>query len=118
MDIDGLLAKATDSLTASRSYGPVIERDGCTVIPAAFVIGGGGGGGGEGPAGPDGESTGSGNGGGHLGISWPYGAYVIRGDQVRWVPAIDATRVALAAIALLKLGLKLRSVGRLAKGPS
>lgn len=105
-DVDTLLAKATDSLVAGRSYGPVIERDGCTVIPAAYVIGGGGGGGGEGP--PEGERAGSGSGGGWFGVSWPVGAWVVKGDDVRWVSAIDGTRLAVGVLGLAAAMLKLR----------
>jgi uncharacterized spore protein YtfJ len=105
-DVETLLAKATDSLTAGRSYGPVVERGGCTVIPAAWVIGGGGGGGGEGP--PEGEHAGSGSGGGWFGLSWPVGAYVIKDDDVRWVSAIDATRLAVGALGLAGALLKVR----------
>ena len=103
MDVDALVAKTQEGLTAGRCFGPVIERDGKLVIPAAFVIGGGGGGGGEGP------TEGSGSGGGFFSVSWPLGAYVIRGDQVRWVPAIDATRVAIAAFAVARLAVRLRA---------
>jgi uncharacterized spore protein YtfJ len=115
MDIEALLAKASDNLTAGRSFGPVVERDGCTVIPVAAVLGGGGGGGGEGP--PDGPHSGSGSGGGHFGVSWPVGAYVVRDGDVRWMPAVDVTRIAIAAVLVVKLAVKVRgarhqSVGR------
>ena len=105
-DAETLLAKATDGLTANRSYGPVIEREGSTIIPAAFVIGVGGGGGGEGPA--EGEHAGSGSGGGYVNVSWPLGAYVVRSDGAHWVPAIDATRIAVGVLALAATMLKLR----------
>jgi hypothetical protein len=62
-----------------------------TVIPAASVGGGGGGGG-------DAEH----NGGGGFGLrARPVGAYVIRGDEVTWVPAVDVTRLALVALGVL-----------------
>ncbi len=98
LDVDAVLAKATDNLTAGRSFGPVVEHDGCTVIPAAIVMGAGGGGGGEGPS-----DSGQGSGAGYFTLSYPIGAYVVRDGQVRFVPAFDATRVAIAALALLKL---------------
>ena len=44
MTLDDVLAKATEGLNAGRAFGPVIEREGCVVIPVAFVAGGGGGG--------------------------------------------------------------------------
>ncbi len=107
LDVDTLLSKATDSLTAGRSFGPVIERDGCVVIPAAFVVGAGGGGGGEGP--PTGESSGSGSGGGYVSVSWPMGAYVVRNGEAKWVPALDVTRLAVGGLALVGTVLKLRA---------
>jgi uncharacterized spore protein YtfJ len=106
-DVETLLSKAGESLTAGRSYGPVIERDDCVVIPAAYVISAGGGGGGEGPDGEGG--VGSGSGGGWLGVSWPVGAYVVKGGQVRWVPAIDSTRLVVGALGLAAALLKLRA---------
>ena len=33
----------------------------------------------------------------------PSGAYVVKGDQVRWVPAVDATIVVLASLSLLRV---------------
>jgi uncharacterized spore protein YtfJ len=101
MDIESLLAKADANVTAGRAFGPVIERDGRLIIPTAFVVGAGGGGSGEGPE--DDPNAGKGGGGGHFSVSWPMGAYVADEHGVRWVPAFDATRVALAGIALAKL---------------
>ena len=110
MDADSLLGKAMEQVHAGRSYGPVIERGDCTVIPAAYVMSAGGGGGGEGPDAQGG--IGSGAGAGHWSVSWPVGAYVVRDGKATWVPAVDATRVVIAALALTKLALKLRSVRR------
>lgn len=110
MDADALLSKAMEHVSAGRSFGPVIERDDCTVIPAAYVMSAGGGGGGEGPD-PLG-GTGSGAGAGHWSVSWPVGAYVVRDGEVRWVPAIDATRIALGAFVLAKVIVRLRASRR------
>lgn len=110
MDVDGLLARVTRDVTAGQAFGPVIERDDCLVIPAAYVLGAGGGGGGDGPV--DGETAGSGGGAGHFSLSWPVGAYVVRNGEVRWVPAFDATRVAVTALVIAKLALKLRAARR------
>ena len=107
-DAETLLAKATDGLSANRSYGPVIEREGSVIIPAAFVIGVGGGGGGEGPTEGESGGTGSGSGGGYVHVSWPLGAYVVRSEGAHWVPAIDATRIAVGVLALAATMLKLR----------
>jgi hypothetical protein len=33
----------------------------------------------------------------------PSGAYVVQGDQVRWVPAVDVTVVVLASLVLARV---------------
>jgi uncharacterized spore protein YtfJ len=98
-NVDELLEGARDAITVKRVYGDPIEQEGVTVIPAASVGGGGGGGG-------DAEH----NGGGGFGLrARPVGAYVIRGDDVTWVPAVDVTRLALIALGALMV---LRSLVR------
>jgi uncharacterized spore protein YtfJ len=105
MTIDELLAKATAGLNAGRAFGPVIERDGCVVIPVAFVAGGGGGGDAlEGP-----EGTAGATGGGVGGVTWPIGAYVIKDGNVRWVPAVDVTVIALGGLLVARSILKIRA---------
>jgi uncharacterized spore protein YtfJ len=99
MDVQQVLGGAQDVMAAKRVYGEPYEKNGVTVIPAAKVAGGGGGGG-------DTE----GNGGGGFGLSArPAGAWIVKGDSVRWQPAVDATKiaimgqlVALAAIVTLR----------------
>src|SRR5215472_7642785 len=107
MDVENLLAKASDSLSVRRAFGTAYERDGMLIIPVAMVIGGGGAG--TSPArrgnsaarldGPPVESAiahdaapqDSGRvdaGGGFGGLVLPSGAYVVKGDEVRWVPAV------------------------------
>lgn len=121
MDVDTLLGRATDALSAGRAFGPPIERDGALVIPVAWVAGGGGGGSadvgeqehGEGGVRPEQASRPGGGGGGFGGITWPLGVYVVRDGTVRFVPAVDATRIALAAIALLRVTVKLRGLRRM-----
>jgi uncharacterized spore protein YtfJ len=111
MDIEALLTKVNAEVHGGRSFGPAVERDGCTLVPAAWVISVGGAGGGEGGA-PDSPDGGSGGGGGHVNVSWPIGAYVIRGGDVRWVSAIDASRVLVALVALAATLVKIRSKRR------
>jgi uncharacterized spore protein YtfJ len=111
MDVFTALEQVRDAVTVRRVYGKPIERDGVTVIPAAAIQGGGGGGGGTGD-GPDGQGSGSGGGWGVR--ARPVGAYVLRGDEVRWVPAFDLNRVivggqVVAVAALLTLRTWLRS---------
>jgi uncharacterized spore protein YtfJ len=96
MEINDLLAKANDSIEVGRVFGTPIEHDGALIIPVAAVAGGSGGGGGTGTA-PGGDSEGSGSGGGFGMTARPVGVYVVRGDDVRWIPVIDSTRVIRAA---------------------
>ncbi len=87
-NVDELYAGAREAMSVSRVFGEPVEREGVTLVPAARVAGGAGGGG-------DTE----GNGGGGFGLyAWPVGAYVIRGDQVTWKPAVDPVRVGVAVL--------------------
>jgi uncharacterized spore protein YtfJ len=90
MEVQEVLAQARDAMTVKRVFGEPYEKNGVTVIPAARVQGGAGGGGGEGP---EGQGRGSGTG---FGLSArPVGAYLIRGDEVTWRPAVDLNRIVL-----------------------
>ena len=88
MDVQELLGQAKDAMTAKRVFGEPYQQDGVTVIPAARVQGGGGGGEGEGATG-----AGSGRGSGFGLIARPVGAFVIRGGDVTWRPALDVNRI-------------------------
>jgi len=78
------------------SFGTAYEQDGVLIIPVAIVAGGGGGGTsrnrrGNAAARPDNahdatapDSVPIDAGGGFGGIVLPSGAYVVKGDQVRW----------------------------------
>jgi uncharacterized spore protein YtfJ len=92
VEVEGIIERARDALTVKRVFGDPYEKNGVTVIPAADVRGGGGGGTGEGP-----EGTGKGGGGGFGLVARPAGAYVIRGDDVTWQPAVDVNRIVLGA---------------------
>jgi uncharacterized spore protein YtfJ len=107
MDVKETIQAARDSLTVRRVYGEPYERNGVTVIPAASVQGGGGGGSGDQPDGKTG-------GGGGFGLrARPVGAYVIRGEQVRWEPAFDLNRAILGGQLVALVGLLvLRSIQR------
>jgi uncharacterized spore protein YtfJ len=121
MDVGNLLAKMSDDLSVRRAFGTAYEKDGMLIIPVAMVAGGGGGGAGRprhrdpaagpGPL-PEGDSTGQDTpqdpgrmdaGGGFGGLVLPAGAYVVKGDQVRWVPVVDMTIVVLASLSLVRL---------------
>ena len=107
MDVDTLLAKAGDAVSVGRAFGPPVERDGALIIPVAWVAGGGGGG-----SGADESATKRGAGGGFGGLTWPLGVYVIKDGTARWVPALDATRIVLGLLALVRTIAKISAVGR------
>src|SRR5664280_851674 len=116
MDIQELLSRVGQNLSVSRSFGAAYEKDGAMIIPVAFVAGGGGGGEGTGPASSafgdesahdDGASASSeelpgGSGGGFGGVVMPMGAYVVKDDRVRWVPAISANVAIFAALVAIR----------------
>ncbi|XVV00654.1 sporulation protein [Actinosynnema sp. CA-248983] len=95
MKVRELAAAARDAVSVRRVYGEPYEKDGVTVIPAAAVGGGGGGGSGTDERGQVGE-------GGGIGVSGrPVGAYVIRGGQVGWHPAVDVNRLVSSVAVVL-----------------
>lgn len=88
MNLQELMSTARDAVTVKRVYSEPIESDGVTVITAAAVSGGGGGGSGT-------STEGEGGDGGGFGVgARPAGAYVIRGGEVSWRPAIDVNQLA------------------------
>jgi hypothetical protein len=118
MDVENLLVKASDTVSVRRAFGPAYEKDGMLIIPVAIVVGGGAGrprrgnsaarSGGppeEGHVAHDTVPADTGrmdSGGGLGGLVLPSGAYVVKGDQVRWVPAVDTTIVVLASLGLVR----------------
>ena len=118
MDIAELVSKATDAAAVGRAFGPSRESGGTMIVPVAWIVSAGGGGGGKGvPPGKgvelsDEQSSfgpGEGGGGGFVNLAFPLGAYVVKDGNVRWVPAVDATRLAIAAIAIVRHLVKRRS---------
>jgi uncharacterized spore protein YtfJ len=117
VDVQELLGKVAQHLSVSRAFGTAYEKDGSLVIPVALVAGGGGGGEGasgaptldnsqdigteDGDANTDVESSGSG--GGFGGVVLPVGAYVVKDEQVRWVPAVNANLVIVVAFLTLRM---------------
>ncbi|MFJ1758751.1 hypothetical protein ACIOD2_00445 [Amycolatopsis sp. NPDC088138] len=89
MDLAHLASAARDVFSAKLVYGEPVERDGVVVIPAAAVFGGGGGG--DTDALPLREGAGFGV------LARPAGAFVVRNGTAKWVPAVDLTRLGLAA---------------------
>lgn len=110
-DVRQTIEQAKDVLTVRRVFGDPYEKNGVTVIPAARVQGAAGGGTGEAA---EGEGTGAGSG---FGVNAkPAGAFVIKGDEVDWRPAIDVNRVilggqliAIAALLLARAVVKSRT---------
>jgi uncharacterized spore protein YtfJ len=119
MDVGNLLAKASDNLWVRRAFGAAYEKDGMLIIPVAMVAGGGGAGTARTRRGnpavrpdslPDGDalaldarpqdSAPVDAGGGFGGVVLPAGVYVVKGDRVRWVPAVNVTIVVLASLSL------------------
>ncbi len=123
MELADVIKRMSESLSVGRSFGTPYERDGTMVIPVAYVAGGGGGG--EGTSTPtewddDGESPGgtspsshsgrvasNGSGGGFGGVVVPLGVYVVRDDDVEWVPAINSTVVIIVAFGVVRLLIKM-----------
>ena len=122
MDVGNLLMRASDNLSVRRAFGTAYEKGDMLIIPVAMVAGGGGGGTarprrGDPAAGPDPLPEGSPAGhdatpqdsgrmeagGGFGGLVLPAGAYVVKGDQVRWLPAVDMTIVVLASLSLVQV---------------
>jgi len=113
VDVQELLSKVAQHLSVSRAFGTAYEKDGSLVIPVALVAGGGGGG--EGTSGPpssdsalddedaDSDAESSGSGGGFGGVVMPVGVYVVKDEQVRWVPAINANLVIVIAFLTLRM---------------
>src|SRR6516225_394816 len=125
MDAGNLLVKASENLWVRRAFGTAYEKDGMLIIPVAMVAGGGGAGTArtrrsKAAAGPDGlpeevptaDDADDGApqdpgrvdaGGGFGGVVLPAGVYVVKGDRVRWVPAVDVTIVVLAPLSLVRV---------------
>ncbi len=99
--IEELVKGHRDAITVKRVFGEPFQKDNVTVIPAAKVMGGGGGGAGESPDNGQGSGTGFGI------AAKPAGVYVVRGDHVRWQPAVDVNRIIVGAFALTALAMVL-----------
>jgi uncharacterized spore protein YtfJ len=101
MDVREILTISRGAMSAKVVFGEPFTKDGVTVIPAARVWGGAGGGHQQ-----KSKSVPGGNGGGFGLRAKPAGAYVIRGQQVRWMPAVDVNQIVVGC-QLLAVGLVL-----------
>jgi uncharacterized spore protein YtfJ len=136
MDVGSLLMKASDNLSVRRAFGTAYEKDDVLIIPVAVVAGGGGAGTGhprhrDPGASPDIQPEGSPSvddatrqdsgrvdtGGGFGGLVLPLGAYVVKGDQVRWVSAVDMTIAVLASLSLVRVLSRTWTRSRQHQGP-
>jgi uncharacterized spore protein YtfJ len=88
MEPADIIERAQGAMAVDRVFGKPIERDGMTIVPVANVRGGAGGGTGE-------KEAQRGSGGGFGLLAKPSGVYVIKGESVRWRPAIDVNRIIL-----------------------
>lgn len=115
MVIESVVGRADDALNARRVFGEPVNKNGLTVIPAARVVGGGGGG--SGPAdGPEGAATGtpSGSGAGFGLSAQPAGVFVLKGEDVRWIAAVDVNRIVFGMqIVAIFLFLTVRSIAKM-----
>lgn len=109
MKVMDVLSEARSAISAREVFGEPIEKNGVTLIPAAKISGGGGGGG-------DGNAQQAGGAGFGV-MSHPAGAFVIKGSQVTWHPAIDVNRIVLmgqvvAIVALLTVRTAIKARAR------
>lgn len=90
-----VIDEVRDAVTVAgrQVFGEAQVKNGVTVIPVAKVSAGGGGGGAKGfPETPA-------PGGAGLAVdARPAGAFVIKGDDVRWMPAFDLNRAITGAV--------------------
>lgn len=100
MDVQEIASQARDALTVKRVFGEPYEKDGLTIIPAARVQGAVGAGGGEDP-----QTQGKGSGGGFGMTARPVGAFIIRGGELSWRPAVDVNRIALGGQVVIIIAL-------------
>ncbi|MGH3563732.1 MAG: hypothetical protein ACRDTN_18585 [Mycobacterium sp.] len=103
------LAEMLDQLPVDDAGGPVYGEpyqtpDGATVITVTRVRGGG-----------VGKAAGGRNAAGFT--ASPVGVFVIRGEHIRWVPAVDASRVALIGVTTGLLAAVIGSLAVLRRPP-
>ncbi len=117
MEVAQILSQARESIGARGVFGEPYEKNGVTIIPAAKFMGGIGGGEGNAPAtgGEEGSETKaqSGSGIGFGATGRPTGAFVVKGDQVSWVPAVDVNRIVLGfQVVMIVFFLAVRAIAK------
>jgi len=109
MRVMDIVNEAKEAMRVSQVFGEPYEKNGITIIPAARISGGAGGGG---------DQQNPQAGGAGFGVSsHPVGAFVIKGSEVTWQPAIDLNRViltggVLGVVALLTLRAVIKAMAR------
>lgn len=90
------ITRTMESNTSRQVFGEPITSGDVMIIPVARLRGGGGGGGGGGSM-PmkDNKPGGDGAGAGMSLSAKPVGAFVVRGSDVSWRPAVDLNRIVL-----------------------
>jgi uncharacterized spore protein YtfJ len=109
MRVMDVVNEARAAMRASEVFGTPYEKNGVTIIPAAKIAGGAGGGGDQNM--PQAGGLGFGV------MARPAGAFVIKGNEVRWQPALDLNRVILmgqvvAIVGLLTVRAVAKAIGR------
>ncbi len=117
LNLETIVDRVDDTLTARRVFGEPVVKNGTTVIPVARIMGGAGGGEGPTPTVPGeagAETKPATSGGVGFGMAArPAGVYVIKEDSVRWIPALDVNRVVIGMqVVLIVLLLTIRSIAR------
>jgi uncharacterized spore protein YtfJ len=105
MRVMEIVNEAKSAMRASEVFGTPYEKNGLTIIPAAKIMGDAGAGGDQ----HEPQARGAG-----FGVSTkPAGAFIIKGDEVRWQPALDLNRTIIAGqvVAIVAL-LTLRTIVR------
>lgn len=115
MEISEVVDRARDALSVERVFGQPIQQGESVILPVAKVRGGGGGGSG-------GAKDQEGEGGGFGLMVAPAGAFVVRGEKIRWMPAVDLNRIVLGGQLVALAGLILfsrvfRAKGRIGRSP-
>jgi uncharacterized spore protein YtfJ len=91
MDAATVLEQTRQIFDARQVIGVPYEKNGTTVLPVVSIRGGGGGG-------VDSTPGKAGGMGGGIGLNaHPVGAYIIKGERVSWLPAVDVNRIVLGA---------------------
>ncbi len=109
MRVMDIVSETKSVMRATEVFGTPYEKNGLTIIPAAKISGGAGGGGDQHE--PQAGGVGFGV------MSRPAGAFVIKGDDVRWQSVIDVNRAILmsqvvAIVALLTLRTIVKSLAK------